>query len=320
MNGIQYRLHMFGLPLVENLQSLADYIHLSPGLLYRLSKYHDKFYKSFKLPKKNGGFRIIFCPSKEMKAVQAWILRNILDRIHVADSATGFRTGKNVLDNAKRHKGNRYFLCLDIENFFPSVSYAKVFTVFKAIGYDSHVSHIFASLCTCRGKLPQGAVTSPALSNIICIRLDHRISGYVGKRNVTYTRYADDMTFSSLNHSLLVGIRRVAVEILRSEGFKPNEAKTRFLGPRRQRKVTGLIISDESLGVGKKTKRKLRSAIHRLITANLSNIKRERLRRHISGWLAYMNGVDPKGLRQLKLYARHLSLAHGVEDAKRTKE
>jgi retron-type reverse transcriptase len=275
---------MAGLPLVDDLKDLADYVHLSAGLLYRLSKYNDKFYKSFQLPKKSVGFRIISCPSKDMKAVQAWILRNILDRIHVTDSATGFRTGKNILDNAKYHEGNRYFLCLDIENFFPSIRYAKVYTVFKTIGYTTHISHIFASLCTCRGKLPQGGVTSPALSNIICIRLDHRISGYVGKRNVAYTRYADDMTFSC------------------------------FLGPRRQRKVTGLIISDDSPGVGKKRKRILRATIHRLVTADLSEIERQRLRNHIDGWFAYMNSVDPKGFEQLKTYEERLSLACGGED------
>lgn len=314
MNVSRYRSHMVGLPLVEDLEDLTDYVHLSSGLLYRLSKYNNKFYKSFKLPKKSGGFRIIFCPSKEMKAVQAWILRTILDKIPMSDSATGFRTGKNTLDNAKPHKDNRYFLCLDIEDFFPSIPYAKVYTVFKAIEYNSHVSHIFASLCTCKGKLPQGAVSSPALSNIICTRLDHRISGYVGKRNITYTRYADDMAFSSLSPIRLVGTKKVIVEILRSEGFELNKAKTRFLGPRRQRKVTGLIISDESLGVGRKRKRILRATIHRLVTANLSNIERGRLSRHISGWFAYMNSIDPKGLDQLKLYAKRLSLVHGGEN------
>lgn len=314
MSGNRYRLRMAGLPLVEDLKDLADYGHLSAGLLYRLSKYNDNFYKSFQLPKKTGGFRIISCPSKDMKAVQAWILRNILDQIHVADSATGFRTGKNILDNAKYHEGNRYFLCLDIENFFPSIQYAKVYTIFKTIGYNTHISHIFASLCTCRGKLPQGGVTSPALSNIICIRLDHRISGYVGKRNVAYTRYADDMTFSSLSPGRLVGIKRVALKIIRDEGFELNERKTRFLGPCRQRKVTGLIISDDSLGVGKKRKRILRATIHRLVTADLSEIERQRLRNHIDGWFAYMNSVDPKGFEQLKTYEERLSLACGGED------
>ncbi|MFX0195473.1 MAG: retron St85 family RNA-directed DNA polymerase [Candidatus Hodarchaeota archaeon] len=304
---------MSGFPLVEDLQTLADYVHLSTELLYRLSKYNDKFYKIFKRPKENGGFRIIFCPSKEMKAVQAWILRNILDKIHVADSATGFRTGINVLENAKRHKENRYFLCLDIEDFFPSISYGKVYTVFRTIGYNPHVSHIFTSLCTCKGKLPQGGVSSPALSNIICIRLDHRISGYVGKRNVTYTRYADDMTFSSLNHKRLVGVKSRVTDILHSEAFKLNEAKTRLLGPRRQRKVTGIIISEGSLGVGRKRKRIIRATIHRLVKENLSSIEDERLCNHINGWLSYMKTVDNTGLNQIKKYTKMMFNQNGID-------
>ena len=315
MNGVQYRLHMFGLPLVADLRTLAAYIHLSAGLLYRLSKYNDEFYKSFQLPRKGGGSRDIFCPSKEMKAVQAWILRNILDRIHVTDSATGFRKGINVADNAKRHKDNRYFLCLDIQDFFPSVPYAKVFNVFRTLGYNLHVSHIFASLCTCKGKLPQGAVTSPALSNIVCIRLDHRISGYVGRRNITYTRYADDMVFSSLSPSRLVGIKRFVAQIIREEGFELNESKTRFLGPRRQRKVTGLVISEDSLGVGRKRKRILRATLHRLFAGNLPSDEEEKLRSHLKGWFAYMKSVDPGGLQQLKKYLILLSGRNGDVDA-----
>lgn len=297
---------MFNLPLVTDLQSLADYTHISPGLLYRLSKYNDKFYKIFQLPKKIGGVRTIFCPSKGMKAVQAWILRNILDKAQVAENATGFRKGMNVLDNAERHKDNRYFLCLDIEDFFPSISYAKVFTIFKSLGYNSHVSHIFSSLCTCQEKLPQGAVTSPALSNIICIRLDHRISGYVGKRNIIYTRYADDMVFSSMSPSRLVGIIKFIVQILKDEGFELNESKTRFLGPRRQRKVTGLIMSDNSIGVGRKKKRILRATIHHLVSGEFVPAEREKIISHVKGWSAYMKSVDLVGLQQLGKYCKHL--------------
>jgi len=316
MDGIKSILYMSGRPIVTDLQSLSDHVHISSWLLYRLSKYNDKFYKILKLPKKNGGTRIIFCPSKEMKAVQAWILRNILDGIKVTENATGFRKGLNVLYNAECHRDNRYFLCLDIEDFFPSISYAKVYTIFKSLGYNSHVSHIFSSLCTCQGKLPQGAVSSPALSNIICIRLDHRITGYVGKRNVTYTRYADDMVFSSMSPSRLVGIHKCVVRILRDEGFEPNESKTRFLGPRRQRKVTGLVISDESLGVGRKRKRILRASIHRLLAAGLSTEETEKLRWHLRGWFAYMKSVDPKGLEQLKKYFVHISGKYGQVDVK----
>ncbi len=305
---------MFGLPEVENLQSLANYVHLSSGLLFRMSKCNNNFYKIFKIPKANGGFRTIYCPSKEMKAIQAWILRNILDQIDVSDSATGFRKDRNILENAKCHQYNQFLLCLDVEDFFPSITYDKVYMVFKTIGYNLHVSHILTSLCTCEGKLPQGAVTSPALSNIVCLRLDHRISGYVGRHNVTYTRYADDITLSSLSRRRLSIIKNVVIKILSDEGFRLNDNKTRFLGPCRQRRVTGLIISDKSLGIGRKKKRILRAKIHRLLTAGLSKDEETSLMHHIKGWFAHLNSVDNIGFEQLKNHANHLCKKHEIEN------
>lgn len=313
MSEFKHRLSMFDLPEATDVGDLSDFVHLSSGLLYRLSKYNNNFYKRFKLKKKSGGNRFIFSPAKEMKSVQAWILRMILDKIQVSELAVGFRKGKNIFHNALRHQGNRYFLCLDIENFFPSISYAKVYSVFKAIGYNPHVSHIFSALCTCDGILPQGAVTSPSLSNIICSRMDRRIAGYTGKQNITYTRYADDMVFSSLSPRPLVGIKRVIAEIIDSEGFTLNEGKTRFLGPRRQRKVTGLIMSDDSFGIGRNTKRKLRATIHGLVKKNLSRKSKEQLVKKINGWMAFIYGVDPRGFGQLAKYTKVLFKRHGLK-------
>jgi RNA-directed DNA polymerase len=307
-----HQLSMFDLPVVKDVGSLSDLVHLSSGLLYRLSRYNNSFYSRFRLKKKGGGNRFIFSPTKEMKAVQAWILRMILDRIQVSESAMGFRKGKNIFHNALCHKGNRYFLCLDIENFFPSIPYSKIYNVFKTIGYDPHVSHIFSALCTCDGILPQGGVTSPSLSNIICNRMDRRIAGYVGKQNITYTRYADDMVFSSINPRRLVGIKRVIAEILISEGFTLNEAKTRFLGPRRQRKVTGLVMSDDSFGIGRIKKRKLRATIHRLVKKKLSQKSKDKLVQQINGWLAFIYGVDRKGFGQIAKYAKNLFKRNGI--------
>lgn len=155
--------------------------------------------------------------------------------------------------------------------------------------------------------LPQGGVTSPALSNIICIRLDKRIACYVGKRNIVYTRYADDMAFSSLSPKRLVGITRVVTDILKDEGFTLNSNKTRFLGPRRQRKITGLIISDRSIGIGKKRKRKLRAEIHHFALGETKGIKAQILKNRIIGWLSFMNSVNPQGLKQIKKYIKQLS-------------
>lgn len=297
-----YRLKLFGFPQIEDIEAFSQQIHLSKDLLYRLSKYNDKFYKIFNTPKKSGGFRKIYAPSKEMKAVQAWILRHILERISLSDYATAYIKEKNLTFNVSRHLGNRFFLCLDIDDFFPSIPYSKVFNVFRTIGFNPHISHVFTSLCTCEGKLPQGAVTSPAISNIVCIKMDNRISGYVGKKNVMYARYADDMTFSSLSENRLISIKNFVSWIIKDEGFEINKNKTRYLGPYQRREITGLVVSDKSMGIGRRTKRLLRAKIHRFETAKLVSEEKSKLGNHIDGWLSYLNSVDVKGHDQILKY------------------
>lgn len=312
--GSVYTLRMFGLPLVESLDSLSEHIGLSRGLLHRLSARSSKFYRRFYLPKKSGGQREILAPSREMKAVQAWILREILEGLPIHEGATGFRAGSNICLNAEPHRSNQYLLCLDIDDFFPSIGYGRVYGVFRRIGFNSHIAHVFSSLCTCEGKLPQGAVTSPALSNIICFPLDRRVSGFTGKRNIAYTRYADDMTLSCMNPNRLVGAKRVVERIITEEGFTLNEAKTRYMGPRQQRRVTGLVIGDGSIGVGKRRKRKLRAAMHRLAARNVPSEQHEAFERHVLGWLAFLQDVDRRGFEQLRAYSARLSKRYRTND------
>jgi len=307
-----YTLSMLGLPVLRDVHSLAKEMALSPGLLYKLSAANGKFYQRFEVPKKSGGTRKILNPSRQMKAVQAWILRNILDRLNVHQAATGFRSGSNVFQNAVPHRDNRYFLCLDIEDFFPSILYAKVYKVFRSLGYSAHMAHVLAGLCTCEGRLPQGAVTSPSLSNLVCIGLDRRISSFVGRRNVAYTRYADDLTFSSMSPGRLVAIMPTIRHILDDESFTLNAAKTRRMGPRQQCRVTGLVLSDGEVGVGRKRKRKLRAAIHSVLLDRPNANDREHHQRHVRGWLAFLASVDKRGLVQLSSHAARLAQRHGV--------
>lgn len=309
-----YALAMFGLPVVRDLHSLADEMSLSVGLLHKLWAANHRFYRRFEVPKKGGGSREILSPSRDMKAAQAWILRNILDKLGVHEAATGFRKGRSVVDNAAPHVHNRYFLCMDIENFFPSIPYSKVYGVFRGLGYSRHVAHILSHLCTCDGRLPQGAVTSPALSNTVCIRFDRRISAFVGRRNIAYTRYADDLTFSSMSPSRLVAIMPTIRHIVQDEGFALNTGKTRRMGPRQQCRVTGLVVSGGQAGVGRARKRRLRAAIHRLLQGQLGPDERAAQQAHVQGWLAFVNAVDAKGSAQLRSYAAALAERHGIPD------
>jgi RNA-directed DNA polymerase len=303
---------MFGLPVITDLRSLSDRTGLSRRLLYKLSVVGDRFYHRFEKPKKSGGSRTIMNPSQEMKAAQAWILRNLLERVELHPAATGFRKGHNIADNATPHAHNRYFLSLDIEDFFPSIRYGKVYSTFKSLGYNSHVAHILAKLCTCDGKLPQGGVSSPALANIVCMKLDRRISGFVGRRNVAYTRYADDLTFSGMVPNRLMSIKPTIQHIVEDEGFRLNSAKTRLKGPRQQCKVTGLVLSDGHVGLERKQKRNLRAAIHCLVLGRPSPKGLTWSQVQVRGWLAFVKSVDKTGLRQLESHAETLAARHSL--------
>lgn len=297
---LTYTLQLFGLPTIRDIRELSGLIHLSPSLLYRLSKFHNEYYKVFSVPKKQGGVRIIMCPSRKMKAVQAWILRNILEKVSVSSHAMGFRKNTNIALNANQHIGNKYFACLDLEDFFPTITYAQVYNVFKTIGYGQFTAHILTAYCTYEGKLPQGAVTSPALSNIVCSRLDKRVAAYAGKLNVSYTRYADDICFSALSPQRLVLMVKALRKILVSEKFTINEKKTRFAGPARRRSVTGLVYDGKGFGIGREQFKLLRAKVHTICVKPLPDQERNDLENHLCGWCNFLNDVDPKRLKQLR--------------------
>ncbi len=148
------RLTLLGLPLISDLDSLSRLTHLSKGLLYRLVRFPNKQYLTYKLPKKSGGFRLIAQPSREMKALQAWVLRSILDKLVSSSACKGFERGSSTADNARAHIGANAILTFDIEDFYPSVSAGRVFSVFRTLGYDKRVSATLTSVCVFRDQLP----------------------------------------------------------------------------------------------------------------------------------------------------------------------
>jgi len=299
------RLSLLGLPAIDTLEDLSSLTHLSKGLLYRLSKYSDYFYYVYEIPKKSNGKRTIAQPSKELKAIQAWILRNILDRLSVSLACKGFEKSATTADNAKPHIGATAFLHLDIENFFPSIKINRVWSVFHKVGYNQIISSVLAEMCTFQGSLPQGSPASPKLSNLISLCLDNRILGYVGKRGITYTRYADDLTFSAFNPTRLIMAYSFIQSIIRSEGFSLNPNKTRFSGAGREHKVTGLIVTESKVGIGRKKLRNIRAKIHHTCNSSKSEISSSEVN-HLKGWLAYINSVDKDRSEILLQYIERL--------------
>jgi RNA-directed DNA polymerase len=151
------RLALLGLPSINSIDDFSSISHLSKGLIYRLSKYTDKYYFEYDIPKKSGGVRKISQPSTELKALQAWINRFILQRLSVSIACKGFEKNTCIADNASPHIGANAILTLDIEEFFPSIKVNQVWSVFRTVGYSPRISAILASICTCNGFLPQGS-------------------------------------------------------------------------------------------------------------------------------------------------------------------
>jgi retron-type reverse transcriptase len=295
------------LPVFSNVNELAQIMHIHPGFLTVLGYRSDKFYKRYKIKKSDGSKRLIMQPSSELKAIQAWILRNILEKLQPSRYATAYIKGFGLSENTKFHNNNRYFICLDLEEFFPSISFRRIMNLFSLIGYSRTAAYFFTNLTTCDNILPQGGVTSPCISNLIASKLDRRIAGFTSRRNISYSRYADDMTISSNNPIILIKSFDIIEKIINSEHFSLNRKKIRVMGPRRKCYITGLIKnnSGSSFGIGKKKKRDMRRIMHHHIY-NKSIDKKYKNEQSILGWLGFLKSVDESSFNQMSKYWEEL--------------
>jgi retron-type reverse transcriptase len=313
------KLNSLGLPILATPADLARALSLSIPRLRWLAFHTDVatrvHYVSFTVPKKSGGTRILSAPHRTLAAAQRWVLNNIVSRLHVESPAHGFLPSRSILTNAKPHCGKGVVVNLDLENFFPSVTFPRVRSVFHRIGYSPAVATILALLCTeCPRRiveydgrkyhvalgprgLPQGACTSPGLSNQVARRLDRRLQGLAAKLGLTYTRYADDITFSGEQEFnarvgyLLARVRHIA----EAEGFAVNVMKTRVLRRNAAQRVTGLVVNDKP-SISRKELRRLRAILHRASKEGLDAQNRDG-RQHFRAWLegkiAYVSMVRP---------------------------
>lgn len=231
---------------------IFDQIHLSKMLgvdydyLLALTNVSGAFYKEFHLPKKHGGYRTIKEPYPDLKEIQAWILKNILNPIVnqcVSPVAKAFVPSRSIRENARFHRGKNVVVAFDVEDFFGSIKEVLVYKFFHQIGYTKSVSMLMAKLCSLDGVLPQGSPTSPMLSNMIFKPLDDEIWNYCKLRNICYTRYADDLTFSGEN--IDIAHLKIYVEfMLRRIELRMNEKKTKVMGRGTRQNVTGAVVND----------------------------------------------------------------------------
>jgi retron-type reverse transcriptase len=305
---------IMGLPIIRDVQNLSKHLGFNPVLVERLVWRAEVFYKQYRIPKRSGGVRIIQAPTYTMKAAQAWVLRNILDKLSSTPIATAFREGKSILDNCDAHASNRYFVGLDIKDFFPSITRDRIASIFSMIGYEEDASEILSSLCCLNDRLPQGAVTSPALSNLICHKLDRRLMGLAAVHNLTVSRYADDITFSNNNPKVLRGRIHTIRRIIEHEGFKVNLSKLRFCGPESRCTVTGLVKNSSvaKFGIGRAKTRRMRAIIYQLSKGGApdSDYPSES---SVAGYLQFLRSVDLVAFRSLMRSVERTGLSRNVD-------
>jgi RNA-directed DNA polymerase len=243
-------------PLIFDLSHLSLLLGINKQVLSNIINSTDNFYRKFKIAKRIGGEREIASPYPVLKHIQRWILQNILEKIYINECATGFIKKKSILENVNPHLAAPCVLKLDLLNFFPSINLNRVFAIFKRCGYSKKISYFLSKICCLDDSLPQGACTSPYIANIVAKKLDSRLFGLANKFELSYTRYADDLTISG--KELPWKIKDYITLIIREEGFFINESKTRLIKGNSKKIVTGISISAKEPKLPRKYKHKLR--------------------------------------------------------------
>lgn len=247
-------------------------------------------YRQFKLKKRSGGERLIDEPERQLKRVQRLILRRLLGQLRSHPAAHGFEHGRSIVTNALPHARRAVVLRLDVQDFFPSTKPERVQAYFRRVGWGAEASALLAKLCTHRGGLPQGAPTSPRLSNLVNFRLDARLTALARRHGAAYTRYADDMTFSfkSDEHDAIVSTIQTTEKALLDEGYYLHtDRKLRVLRPHMRQKIAGLVVN-ERVQLPRATRRRLRAIEHR---ASLS-LETTLTPAQLQGWRALQNMVN----------------------------
>ena len=244
----------------RELSSLEQDLGISAKTLYAVSNNLSKHYRKAKLPKKNGGFRNLSVPDEVLKSIQKRIAEVLLIHMPVSRYAKAYRFGSSTLRNAKHHVGKQVVLKLDILHFFDSIRYSTVKDkLFPEEIYAEPLRILLTMLCYHKDALPQGAPSSPAITNIILYEFDEQLGQWCREHGIAYTRYCDDMTFSG-DFEPSEAIRYVRLELMKM-GFLLNEQKTRIQRPGQQQTVTGIVVN-EKLSIPADYRRKLRQELY----------------------------------------------------------
>ncbi len=333
------RLARYGLPRLDTIAELAAAMGISVGAL-RFLAYNRRVstvthYRRFRIPKKVGGERLISAPMPRLKQAQHWVLQQVLERVSLHDAAHGFVGGRSIVSNATPHVGADVVINLDLQDFFPTVVMPRVKGLFRSLGYSEPVATALALVCSepdvtpveldgvtyfvaaSVRHLPQGSPASPAVTNLLCRRLDARLAGLATTLGFAYTRYADDLSFSARGAAaasvsvgkLLRGVR----DIVAYEGFIVHPKKTRVMRRGRQQEVTGVVVNDR-LAVDRAALRRFRATLYQVEKDGPAGKRWGHggdLLAALHGYACFVAQVDPAKAQPLLAQVRRIFAKHG---------
>ncbi|RAR73843.1 reverse transcriptase family protein [Flavobacterium aciduliphilum] len=277
-------------------------------------------YDSFSIPKKSGGMRKIEAPEVLLRATQARFNFYLQHYYHLVrpEGVFGFVINPNkkesfcnIVENAKLHVHKKYVLNLDLEDFFSSIKAYRVKALFQSeyFRYTEEVANALALLVTYNGTLPTGAPTSPVISNFICLQLDAMLLAYCNENALHYSRYADDLTFSSDREITTLHLEELS-KIIHSNHFTINSKKTRLRLHHRKQTVTGLIVN-EKVNVDRKTIKMVRAMLYDALQNGVSKAAKK----HFSITKETSQMSDTYFLNRLEGYINFIAQVRGKEDA-----
>jgi hypothetical protein len=328
------------LPIWNSVEELARDMKVKVGELrflgFNRAVSKVNHYKRFYIPKKTGGKRLISAPMPRLKTAQTWILETILNKVAPSEQAHGFVLKRSIVSNALPHVKADVVINIDLKDFFPSIHYPRVKGVFQSLGYSEQLATLFGLICTepdcdtveldgttyyvsnSERFLPQGAPTSPAITNILCRKLDARLKGISTKLNFTYTRYADDLTFSTSGEHVnktktLLGFIK---KIIREEGLVIHPDKLRVQRKGARKEVTGLVVNDKP-SIGAKEVDKFRALIYQIEKDKTLQGKHWKNSPHLlasmKGYANFVAMVDPAKGKPLVLRVNKILDEHGYK-------
>jgi retron-type reverse transcriptase len=269
--------------------------------IFNFARYASRRYKIYFIPKRSGGKRQISQPSAELKKYQRYIKSRVFDNLPIHDAVYSYRNDRNIKMMASQHRGARYLLRVDFADFFPSIQ-------------DTHIRHYFQNnqnlnnqditlinLLVCKaGKLTIGAPSSPVISNFILYELDQYLDTKSKELDVTYTRYADDLYFSTSRETVLSNIIPLLTKFIKESFFiklNINSSKTVNTSKKYSQRVTGLVLTtNHGITVGKKKKRYIKSLIFQY-TKDVLDIEKEK---YLKGFLSYIYSIEPDYISNLR--------------------